>query len=46
MKIHEEHRFKIVFIVRIDEMPIDHSFGHRGPIQLYCMATIIGFYIK
>ena len=37
MKIHGEHKFRIVLIIRIDEMPYDHSFGHRSPIQLYCI---------
>ncbi len=35
MKIHEEHKFQLVHIIRIDEMRTDHSFGHRVPIQLY-----------
>ena len=35
MKIHGEHRFQIVFILNFDEMPTGHSFGNRGPIQLY-----------
>ena len=35
MKNHEERKFQVVNIVRINEMPIDHSFGHAAPIQLY-----------
>ena len=35
MKIHEEPKFQIVFIIRIDKMRTDHIFGHRSQIQLY-----------
>ena len=41
MKIHEEHKFQIVLIIRIDEMRIDHSFGNRSPIQLYLVAAFL-----
>ena len=39
MKTHEEHRFQIVFTLRLDKTGIDHSFGHRGSIQLYHFLT-------
>ena len=26
--------------LNIDEMVIDHFFGNRGPIQLYCTCTV------
>ena len=44
MKIHEEHKFQLVHIIRIDEMRTDHSFGHRVPIQLYTKTIVYEVY--
>ncbi len=44
MKNHGEHRFQIVFIVRIDKMRTDHSFGNRSPIQLYILMKLLYIY--
>ena len=35
MENHAERTFPIRYIMKIDQIPTDHSFGHRGPIPLY-----------
>ena len=42
MKNHAESKFPICYIMKIDQMPTDHSFGHPVQIQLYWDLNLHG----
>ena len=40
MENHAESKFPIRYIMEIDQMPTDHSFGHPVQIQLYRYVSV------
>ena len=48
MENHAESKFPIRYIMEIDQMPTDHSFGHPVQIQLYfnCNFVFLVLYKK
>ena len=44
MENHAEHTFPIRCIMKIDQMPTDHSFGHPVQIQLYVNTPYVEHY--